>query len=109
MTALQARDVAMAQVDANADDYWKNCVEETIRRICRELGFSGRFSTDLVWKYLEEDFPNAATHERKAMGPAMSAAAKQGLIRKTGDWVESDRIECHARPVAVWAVATFSA
>jgi len=106
--ATDARDEAMAQADHGANDIWKDSALSCIRAICKDLGFGTGFTTDLVWTYLERDFPGAHTHEPKALGPIMARAAKMGLIRKTGTWKESERAECHARPMQVWNVSTFS-
>jgi hypothetical protein len=34
----------------------------------------------------------------------MKAMARDGKIRATGEYRKSDRVDCHARPVAVWRV-----
>lgn len=106
--ATVARDEAMAQVDYAADEYWKEAQEIVVLDICKDLGFAGKFTTDLVWKYLEDLFPEATTHEKRAMGPAMARMARKKLICATDEWRESEREECHARPVRVWKVQTFS-
>jgi hypothetical protein len=107
-SAAQARDEAMAQVDAGADEKWKEGVILVIEEICRVLGFGKTFTTDQVWEGMELVFPEVTTHEPRAMGPMMAKAAKMGLITKTDRVVDSERVECHARPVAVWKVTTFS-
>jgi hypothetical protein len=108
MNATDARNIAMRQVDANADLDWKEAAMQSVAVICKELGFGAYFTSDEVWAKIESDFPNATTHERKALGPIMAKAARSGLIRKTGQYRESRREACHARPVALWKVQTFS-
>lgn len=60
-----------------------------------------RFSTDQLWCYAEASGIRTP-HEPRAMGAAITRAAKLGLIKRTGSWVTSSRPECHARPVAEW-------
>lgn len=108
MTAIDTRNEAMAKVDAAADDYWKEAAMESIRSLCDEIDFAGVFTTDDVWDKLEKDWPEAKTHEPKALGPVMARAAKLGYIRKTDQTLDSKREECHARPVRVWKVQIFS-
>lgn len=47
--------------------------------------------------------PNAGANRNNAVGAVMSAAARAGVIRKTGRYVETRRPSSHARIVAVWA------
>ena len=108
LTAQMAKMQAMAEVEANADYQWKECVEEVIKDICKELGFGGKFTTDLVWEKMETIFPNQSTHEPRAMGPLMSKMSKMGIIRKTNTYKDSERVECHARPLQIWSVSIFN-
>ena len=107
-TAEIARDEAMAQVDSAADAIWKEAHEEVVKEICKDLGFGGEFTTDLVDEYMKRIFPEAVTHERRAQGPAMARYARMGLIRATDKYVDSNQEICHARPKRVWKVQTFS-
>jgi len=38
------------------------------------------------------------------LGAVMKAMARDGAIRATGEYRKSSRVDCHARPVAVWRV-----
>lgn len=106
--AQQAKNEAMAQVDFAANIIWKEKHEEIVRIICKELGFGGEFTTDLIDEYMERFAPNVKTHERRAQGPAMARYARMGLIRSTDKYLESDQKICHARPKRIWKVQTFS-
>jgi len=108
-TAEAAKNEAMASADAGADTEWKEAVELVIRAICSGLDFGGTFTTDLVWEYMEMHFPGITTPEPKAMGPMMARMARLKLIEKTNMVQDSTRVECHARPVAIWKITTFSA
>lgn len=107
-TAEIARDEAMAQVDSAANAIWKEKHEEAVREICKDLGFGGEFTTDLVDEYMKRMSPDVNTHERRAQGPAMARYARIGLIRSTDRYMDSEQEVCHARPKRVWRVQTFS-
>ncbi len=38
------------------------------------------------------------------MGAVMKRAQKNGWIKPTGQYVMSERVQCHRRPVMVWEV-----
>lgn len=91
----QARDEALARVEAHTAPIFA----EHADRIVRTLARTGReFTTDEVWKHLVGVF----THEPRALGAVITRLAKAGIIEKTGAYVPSGRIECHGRPVPVW-------
>lgn len=96
--AEAARDEAIDRVEANADRIWTEGALEAVRglALCRD-----EFTTDDVWDRLEVagyDLPR----ERRAMGAVMRQAARDRLVVKSDRVVNSRRVECHARPVAVW-------
>lgn len=62
------------------------------------------FTTDEVWAHLGD--AGQAITEPRAMGVAMRAAGKAGLIHPTPTYRPSARPACHARPVRVWRWAT---
>lgn len=94
--AGQARDEALARVEANADAEWIGAA----RRIILAISAGGEFDTDHVWKGLE--LAGVSTHEPRALGSVMRRLAKEGEIRKAGTYRPSTRPECKARPIAVW-------
>lgn len=108
ITAEQAKAEAMASAEAGADAQWQEAVMEIIKEICRLLGFGETFTTDLVHDGMKEVFPEITTHEPRALGPMMARAAKLGWITKTDQYEQSERPECHARPLRVWKICTFS-
>lgn len=97
------RDEALARVERNAEPDWNDTVDYVIGTIA-DGGQGYRFTTDRVWALMKRDWPNVSTHERRAMGAAMTRAAKRGLIVKTDDYQPSTRSVCHARPIPVWRV-----
>ena len=96
--ALEARDKAIARVDRNTDPRWKTHANQAIEALCR---LRREFTADDVWDYLDAhqlDRPD----EPRALGAILRSAAHQGLIAATDRYVNSERPECHARPVKVW-------
>lgn len=95
ITSRQARDHAIAQVDEHASELFKNRADAIVRHLAR----SGvEFTTDDVWSKMTGIF----TSEPRALGAVMTRLAKAGIIEKTGIYVASSRVECHARPIPVW-------
>lgn len=100
MTAEQGdllANAAIQQAGDNADPEWTALAHATLRYVA-SLG--AEFTTDDIWLRLE--FRNIHTHEPRAMGAVMRAAVRDGLIEKTGAYVESSRPQSHARPIPVW-------
>ena len=104
VAAARAKDYSMTQVKQHADHDWK--VEAA--RIVRYLASTREeFTTDAVW-YLLEQFTDVSTHEPRAMGPIMLAAAKNGQIRATDRTTKSVRVVNHMRPIQVWRSLIYS-
>lgn len=96
--AERARDDAIARAERHAVDEWKTVTFGIIRQLAE---CSPSFTTDDVWLALQK-VPEVATHEPRALGSMMREAAKSGWIVPTDRYVNSQRPECHARPVKVW-------
>ena len=95
---VEARDKAISRVERNADPRWLTHAHTAIEALCR---LRREFTTDDVWEYLaahQLDRPD----EPRALGAIMRSAAHAGLIVATDRYVNSERPECHARPVKVW-------
>lgn len=93
-----AKAAALRAVNDNADPVWKRNAKHAIYDLAQTRE---TFTTDDVWVLLHkrgEETP----HEPRALGALMNAAAKKNLIVSSGDWVESNRHECHRRPIRVW-------
>jgi hypothetical protein len=100
--ARQERDAAIQRVDSNAADQWKENVDVVIRA----LAFTtDEFTTDDVWQLLA-DWQIEAPHEPRALGAAMTRAAKAGVIVATDRVRNSERAVCHAAPKRVWKSLT---
>jgi hypothetical protein len=94
--AEEARDEALARVAQGAGD-WVQRARDAVQLVALAR-FD--FTTDHVWDALGEDRPA----EPRALGSVMKAMASEGKIRATGEYRKSVRVDCHARPVAVWRV-----
>jgi nitrate reductase alpha subunit len=91
------RNASMEQADEAADAEWKAAFMNACYIAAKELRW---LSTDDVFKRLPE---GVDTHERRAAGPRMLEAVKNGWIRKSGlPNRETDRPTNHSRPLTVW-------
>jgi hypothetical protein len=55
------------------------------------------FTSDDLWDHITQP------REPRALGAVMRNAQKLGYIKATDRWTPSERVECHGRPVRVWA------
>ena len=97
-TAVETRDRAIARVDRNADPRWKIHARNAIEALCR---LRREFTSDDVWDYVaahQLETPD----EPRALGAVLRSAGQAGLIAATDRYVNSERPECHARPIRVW-------
>jgi hypothetical protein len=78
--ARAAKDEAMAQVEDNANEEWKEAALDAVWDIARTTEL---FTSEDVRKRLEKHYPDVRTHELRALGPVMRNAAKR-------DWIEKD-------------------
>jgi hypothetical protein len=56
------------------------------------------FTTDDVWAAIQ----GPAGVDPRALGSIMTTAASQGVIKATGRYKPSKRVECHRRPIRIW-------
>lgn len=95
--ARTARERAVAQVLQHAAPAWKEYVLATVKRVAET---HREFTTDAVLDALT-DAP-VWTHELRALGPVMSAAARAGYIRPTDRLQNSHSVSRHKAPKRVW-------
>lgn len=93
------RDHAIGLVDEHAQPDWKTAVFTAIETLAHH---QVDLTTDDIWHYLAMHDITTQTHEKRAMGAVMRAAAKAGLIEATGNFRESERSVCHRNPKRVW-------
>jgi len=99
--AEAARDEAIDRVEANAHHDWLVQARQAVLWLAHNRD---EFTTDDVWGLLSNT--GVGTHEPRALGAVMRWAARSGVVVKTDRVVNSCRVECHARPVAVWRSAS---
>jgi len=100
-TATEARDKAIARAATNTDPAW---AAETMLIIKHIATNTFDFTTDDIWQALATtSLPTP--HEPRALGALMIAAHRAGLIAPTDRYRQSQRPECHARPIRVWQAA----
>lgn len=92
----EAREEALARVEASADPDWMEACLQIGRELADEMD---AFTTDHIWERLPDD---ARTHEPRAMGAVMRSLSDLGVIERTDRTVNSHRPECHRRPVRLW-------
>ena len=90
----------MDRAKRHSDPEWYRCMLICAQEVARNRPF---FTTDEVVKLKVYLFPNATTHEQRAIGPLMKDVAKLGYCVRTGDWHESSQAQNHRRPQRMWS------
>jgi hypothetical protein len=97
------RDAAIAKVDAAADAAWKAWARQAVLEVCREIDtFTTDEAAERLDKLLTGAAVEAATHDPRAWGAIMRAAAQQGWCEATGDMRLTVNPSAHRRPKRVW-------
>lgn len=91
--AARARDKAIEQVERGAGDEWMDMALAAVAQVARSKEF---FTTDDLWEFVSQP------SEPRAMGAVMTRARNVGIATATDRTINSDRKECHARPLRVW-------
>jgi len=105
VTARQARDDALAQVDEAANEAWKAFADAAILRIATS---QPRLTSEDVWSELDA-IDWIATHDPRALGARLQCAALRGIIERTDATVQGARKSAHGRPVRVWNSMVYNA
>ena len=105
--AKLSKTLSMDQVEAAANEMWKDYMYDVIWDVADNLEFLT--TDDVCINYRsrpENDRPN--THNWKALGPVMKNAAKLGYIEKTEYFRKStDGARRHHAPLQVWRSLIF--
>lgn len=96
--ARKNRERAVSQVASAADPAWMKAADWAITHVACE---TCELTTDDIWNLLHR-YAIPMPAEPRALGAAMQRAARAGVISPTDRIVQSERPECHARPVRVW-------
>ena len=94
--ARGARDQAIAEVEANAAESFKDAAADAIYRVARARAL---FVIDDVWA-ARATWPQ--THDKRAMGAAILQAKRDRLIAPTSEFRSTAQVFRHAAPVRVW-------
>jgi hypothetical protein len=86
----------MDRARRHADPYWLAAAHLAVFRAARQLP---ELTSDDVHARIPE---RLYTHELRALGPVMKAAAANGWIAKNGGTRISVRPENHERPLTLW-------
>ena len=97
-SAPSAKIIALAKVTAHADPAWLEVAAFGVRQLAASRDV---FTTDDVWEWLDRNTP-LRPHEPRAMGAVMRRAGTDGTIEPSGLYQQSEREECHNRPVMLW-------
>jgi hypothetical protein len=98
--ARKARDEGMTRADENSDELWKRDMAICLREVC---AMKSLFTSDDVFNLAREKGLSSDTHDRRAFGPIMMRAAKDGLVVKENCAARpSSRKSLHGSPRAVW-------
>ena len=91
---------AIKQADENADEQWRADATHALLLTCHE---QPQFTVDDVWITLAREYPEAKTHENRAMGAVMRRGRKMSWTKGTGQYIKSARSGCHMNPRQIWA------
>ena len=97
--AIALAEQAIEQVGLNADQVWALEALKVVQMLSIQRH---DFTTDDVWKWMNQLHPTMTTHEPRAMGAVMRKAAASRLCVPTERYSKSLRPECHRRPIRIW-------
>jgi len=95
-TSAAARDAAMEQVEAATNPEWKEAALDAIYITARHRA---EFIVDAIWQNFYGD---ASTRDKRAIGPLMRVAQREGWIAPTDKFRPSFITHHHATPRRVW-------
>lgn len=87
---------AIKTAEAHATETWKQAAMKIVKELCEG---TEEFTSDSLWQRLDQTMHR--THDNRAAGAIILAAARKGWCRKAG-WQPTKRPEAHGRPVQVW-------
>lgn len=89
-----ARDEAMGRAEAGAGEAWTQEALEAVKAIARS---KPELTSDDIWlSGLSEPA------EPRALGPVLAKLKREGVIKKSGRFVQTSRVSRHATDIAVW-------
>jgi hypothetical protein len=91
-----ARDAAMEQVNTAVNPEWRETALDAIYLTARHRA---EFIVDDVWQNIHGNEP---VHDKRAIGPLMRVAKREGWITPTDKFRPSYIVHHHATPRRVW-------
>ena len=95
-SVIQARDAAIERSEANASDEFNKAALDAV---WWSASRHESFISDEVWAEMPDYI---ATHDNRAMGPAIKKAQSLGWIKPTDSFRTSARPHCHGNPRRIW-------
>lgn len=89
----------MGRAGKHADEHWWQCMLESAKAVAERKPY---VDAEDVKRWCWQHHPNAGTHEQRAVGPLMTAAAKLGYFTQTDRFNKSTLPQCHRRPMQAW-------
>jgi hypothetical protein len=94
-TSAAARDAAMEQIESTTKPEWREAALDAIYLTARHRA---EFIVDDVW----QNFHNDDSRDKRAIGPLMRVAQREGWIAPTDKFRPSYIVHHHATPRRVW-------
>ncbi len=95
-TSAAARDAAMEQIETATNPEWKEAALDAIHQTAR---YHSEFIVDDVWRNFHS---NESTRDKRAIGPLMRVAQREGWITPTDKFRPSYVVHHHATPRRIW-------
>lgn len=92
--AQAARDISLERAERGATEAWKREAYDLVKG---RYYPGGEFTSDDIWA---AGLQKPA--EPRALGTVLMKLAREGLITKTGRYVQTAQVSRHAAPIAVW-------
>lgn len=89
----------IAKADAAANPTWKDYMYDLVVEVAKN---KQQFTSDDVFELHDTDPTAPITHERRAFGPVILRAMRNGICTSSGQWVPSVRPEVHMNRITLW-------
>jgi hypothetical protein len=89
----------MERVDRGSNPTWSLLMLDLVRLTAQQQRF---FTAEDVFERLDEIPDAPITPNKRAFGPVMMRALRNGYCRKTGRSKNTYRASMHACPIAIW-------
>lgn len=102
--AQMAKNLGLDLVEGGHPDDYERLLG-IVHHVARTLP---RFSTDDVWREMARQGIEELT-EGRILGAVMRTARLLPICAPLNEWILSERVACHGRPVRVWRSLVYSA